>query len=176
MDEQLTEQRDTSDESGAQTPTDSELKELREKAAKADQYYDALLRAKADLENFRKRAARERDEIMQRANENLLEELLGALDNFELGLQSARESQNRESIIEGMEMVQKQFASFLQKLGVETIDAVGQEFDPSLHEAIAQQQSDKPAGKIIAQTRRGFRLKGHLLRPAAVVVSKGPAA
>lgn len=178
MDEELTEQKETPEEADAQAPapTDSELKELREKAAKADQYYDALLRTKADLENFRKRTIREKDEIVQRANEHLLNELLGVLDHFELGLQSARETQNRESIIEGMEMVQKQLQVFLHKLGVETIDAIGAEFDPALHEAVAHQDSNEPAGKIIAQTRKGYRLRGHVLRNAGVIVSKGPAA
>jgi len=172
MDEELTEQKESQEAPPGADLTDSEL---REKAAKADQYYDQLLRTKADLENFRKRTAREREEIIQRANENLLKELFGVLDHFDLGLQTARTSQSKDGIVEGMEMVQKQLELFLHKLGIEAIDAVGQDFDPSVHEAIAHQDSDQPAGRIIAQTRRGYRLKGHLLRPAAVVVSKGPA-
>lgn len=171
MDEEVIDQKETASEL-----TEAELQELREKASKADQYYDQLLRAKADLENYRKRAARERDEIIQRANEHLLRELFSVLDHFDLGLQTARSSANKEGILEGMELVQKQLESFLHKLGIDAIDAVGQEFDPNLHEAIAHQNSDQPAGTIIAQTRKGYRLKGHLLRHAAVVVSKGPAA
>ena len=173
MDEELIEQKEAPQE----TPPASELTEaeLREKAAKADQYYSQFVRTKADLENFRKRTAREREEIVQRANEHLLKELFAVLDHFDLGLQTARTSESKEGIIDGMEMVQKQLETFLHKIGVETIDAVGQEFDPALHEAIAHQHSDQPAGRIIAQTRKGYRLRGRLLRHAAVVVSKGPA-
>ncbi len=180
MDEELIEQNEPQDEAGAQDQpsslSDSELKELREKAVKADQYYDQLLRTKADLENFRKRTTREREEIIQRANEHLLRELFVVLDHFDLGLQTARGSESKEGILEGLELVQKQLESFLHKLGVEPVDAIGQDFDPALHEAVAQQDADVPAGKIISQIRKGYRLKGHLLRPAAVVVSKGPPA
>src|SRR6185295_12879787 len=105
-----------------------------------------------------------------------LQELLSVLDHFDLGLQSARTAESKEGIIEGMELVQKQLEVFLHKLGIEVIDAMGKEFDPTTHEAIAHQNSDKPEGIVIAQTRKGYRLKGHLLRHAAVVVSKGPAA
>ena len=175
MDEEWIEQKEPAED---QPPTlaDPELRELREKAAKADQYYDQLLRTKADLENFRKRTARERDEIVQRANEHLLKELFVVLDHFDLGLQTTRASESKEGILEGLELVQKQLESFFHKLGVEMIDAIGQDFDPAFHEAIAQQDSDVPAGKVISQIRKGYRLRGHLLRPAAVVVSKGPPA
>ena len=181
MDEEWIEQKEPAEEADDakdQPPSlaDPELKELREKAAKADQNYDQLLRTKADLENFRKRTARERDEIVQRANEHLLKELFVVLDHFDLGLQTTRASESKEGILEGLELVQKQLEGFFHKLGVEMIDAIGQDFDPAFHEAIAQQDSDVPAGKVISQIRKGYRLRGHLLRPAAVVVSKGPPA
>jgi molecular chaperone GrpE len=175
MDEELTESKETTEDQDGPL-TDADIKELQKKAAKADEYYEQLLRTKADLENFRKRAAREREEIIQRANETLLRELFVVLDHFDLGLQTARTSESKEGVLEGLELVQKQLESFLQKLGVETIDAVGQDFDPALHEAIAHQHSELPAEKVISQVRKGYRLKGHLLRPAAVMVSKGPAA
>jgi molecular chaperone GrpE len=171
MDEEVIDRKE-----GAPELTEAGLQELREKASKADQYYDQLLRVKADLENVRKRAGREREEIIQRANEHLLRELFSVLDHFDLGLQTARSSESKQGILEGMELVQKQLELFLHRLGIEAIDGMDQEFDPNLHEAIAHQNSDKPAGIIVAQTRKGYRLKGHVLRHAAVVVSKGPAA
>lgn len=155
-------------------PTESELAQLREKAAQAEKNHENWLRAQANLENFRKRAAREREEIVQRANEHLIRDLLTVIDNFELALQSARETDGKEAILEGIGMIHGQLKSFLSRHGVEPIEAVGGDFDPSIHEAIAHQPSDQPAGRIIAQTRKGYRLKGSLLRPAAVVVSKGP--
>ncbi|MBV9463598.1 MAG: nucleotide exchange factor GrpE [Verrucomicrobiae bacterium] len=151
-----------------------EIEALQKKAADADKYYDLLLRTRADLENFKKRAAREREDIVKRANENLLRDLLSVLDHFELGLQSSRDGGDSKALLEGMEMVHGQLIRFLKNLGVEPIEAVGQEFDPAVHEAIAQQPSDVPAGQVIAQTRKGYKLRDMLLRPAAVVVSKGP--
>src|SRR6185295_86853 len=93
MDEELTESKETTEDQDGPF-TDADIKELQKKAAKADEYYEQLLRTKADLENFRKRTAREREEIIQRANETLLRELFVVLDHFDLGLQTARTSES----------------------------------------------------------------------------------
>ena len=171
--DEQTASRQPAEQEPSKAPTPAELDELRQKAANADKYYDQMLRIQANLENYRKRAAREREEIVHRANEHLFKELFAVLDHFEKGLQSARDTHNKDALQEGMEMVYSQFQSLLTKLGVEIIEGKGHTFDPSIHEAIAHQESEEPAGKIIAQTRKGYRLKGYLLRPAAVVVSKG---
>jgi molecular chaperone GrpE len=139
-----------------------------------DRFRDLALRTQADFENYKKRAARERDEGVKYANRTLLERLVPIVDNFELGLSAAREESEHSPIYSGMTMVLKQLTDFLADNGLQPIDAVGKQFDPNLHEAIGHEPSDKvPEGRVIRQTRRGYRLKDRLLRPAAVVVSSG---
>ncbi len=141
-----------------------------------DRFRDLALRTQADFENYKKRAARERDDAIKYANSSLLERLVSIVDNFELGLSAAREEGERSPIFAGMSMVLKQLTDFLSDNGLQAIDAVGEKFDPNLHEAIGHEASDEvPEGNVIRQTRRGYRLKDRLLRPAAVVVSSGAA-
>jgi molecular chaperone GrpE len=141
-----------------------------------DRFRDLALRTQADFENYKKRAARERDDAIKYANSSLLERLVTIVDNFELGLSAAREEGERSPIFAGMSMVLKQLTDFLADNGLQPIDAVGKKFDPNLHEAIGHEPSGKIAeGHVIRQTRRGYRLKDRLLRPAAVVVSSGRA-
>ena len=139
-----------------------------------DRFRDLALRTQADFENYKKRAARERDEGIKYANRTLLERLVPIIDNFELGLSAAREESAHSPIYSGMSMVLKQLTDFLADNGLQPIDAVGKQFDPNLHEAIGHEPSDDvPEGQVIRQTRRGYRMKDRLLRPAAVVVSSG---
>jgi molecular chaperone GrpE len=155
----------------ASTEQDSRLAELQ---AELSKYKDAALRATADLDNYRKRVSRERDESVKYANTAFLERLIPILDNFELGLQAARNAPEATPIVAGLSMVYKQLQDFLANSGVETIDATGQTFDPNLHEALAQEENHEiPEGKVIRQVRKGYRLRDRLLRPANVVVSKG---
>lgn len=147
---------------------------LTQAQAELDKYKDATLRATADLDNYRKRVAREREEAIKYANASFLERLIPILDNFELGLQAARGAAGSSPILDGMNMVYKQLQDFLASSGVETIDASGKVFDPNLHEAIAQEEhSEIPEDHVIRQLRKGYRLRDRLLRPANVVVSKG---
>ena len=142
--------------------------------AEVEKYKDAALRATADLDNYRKRVAREREEAIKYANASFLERLIPILDNFELGLQAARSTAQSSAILDGMNMVYKQLQDFLISFGVETIDATGKTFDPNLHEAIAHEEhNDVPEDQIIRQVRKGYRLRDRLLRPANVIVSKG---
>jgi len=156
----------------ASDETMPELAALREDFEK---FKDLYLRSQADFDNFRKRAAREREDAVRYANTSLLERLLPVLDNFELGLDAARQSgDGAEGILQGMGMVQKQLQDFLRDSGVEVIDAVGTPFDPNMHEALGQEPSGEIAEGIVSrQIRRGYKLKDRLLRPAAVMVSKG---
>lgn len=138
-------------------------------------YRDLSLRSQAELDNFRKRAAREREESIRYANTSLLDRLLPVLDNFELGLDAASRSTDASGILQGMSMVRKQLQDFLRESGVESIDAEGQTFDPNIHDALGQEASDTVAeGTVLRQLRRGFKLRDRLLRPATVIVSKGP--
>jgi Molecular chaperone GrpE (heat shock protein) len=153
--------------------TTPELETLQKDLEKFRELY---LRSQADLDNYRKRAAREREEATRYANASLLERLLPILDNFELGIDAARNAGGGEAILQGMSMVQKQLQDFLVDSGVQPIDALGTTFDPNLHDALGQEASDEVAdGVVLRQIRRGYKLKDRLLRPAAVIVSKGPA-
>jgi molecular chaperone GrpE len=144
--------------------------------ADLDRFRDLALRSQADFENYKKRTAREKDDAIKYANSGLLERLLPIVDNFELGLAAARGEGEASPIFSGMSLVFKQLNDFLVDNGLQPIDAVGEKFDPNLHEAIAHEPSEKvPEGSIIHQTRRGYRYKDRLLRPASVVVSSGPA-
>ena len=143
--------------------------------ADLDRFRDLALRSQADFENYKKRAAREKDDAVKYANSALLQQLVSILDNFELGLAAAKTHGDESPIYSGMVLVQKQLNDLLAENGLEPIEAEGNKFDPNLHEAIAHEPNVSPEGTVIRQTRRGYRLKDRLLRPARVVVSSGPA-
>jgi molecular chaperone GrpE len=146
--------------------------ELEQEATK---WREIALRTAAEMDNLRKRTTRDREDAIRYANQRLLEELLPVIDNFEMGMQAA--SQDPTSMIFiGMEMVQRQLNEFLSSQGVEDIPSSGT-FDPKLHDAVAEETcSAGEEGRILRVTRRGFRLRERLLRPASVVVSKLPTA
>ncbi len=153
-----------------------ELDQLRAQAGKTQEHWDRLLRTQADFENFKKRMERERQEWIRSANEKLLRDLIVPMDHFEMGLQSAqslKEENSNDSLRHGMEMVFAQFQHFWKSHHVTEIQAVGQKFDPALHEAVAHQESDLSEGQVIQQTRKGYQFKDRVLRPASVIVSKG---
>jgi molecular chaperone GrpE len=137
---------------------------------------DRYLRLLADFENFRKRTLRERNDVYRVANEEFIQELLPVLDHFELALEAARRAGAAPAILDGFNMVSEQWMTVMKKFGVEPIEAEGQVFDPTRHEAISHLASDTvPDHAVIQQTRRGYRLGDKLLRAAQVVVSSGPA-
>lgn len=141
--------------------------------ADLDRFRDLALRSQADFENYKKRAAREKEDAVKYANSSLLQRLVSILDNFELGLAAAKTE--KSPIYSGMVLVQKQLNDLLEENGMQAIEAEGKTFDPNLHEAIAHEPSEAPEETVIRQARRGYRLKDRLLRPARVVVSSGPA-
>jgi molecular chaperone GrpE len=148
--------------------------QLAQTKAELEKFRDLALRSSADLDNYRKRMSKEREEAIKFANSSFLERLIPVLDNFEFGLQAARSAASPVPILEGMKMVQKQFQEFLSSAGIEVIEATGQRFDPQLHEAVAQEESKHvPDGVVIRQLRKGYKLRDRLIRPANVVVSKG---
>ena len=144
--------------------------------ADIDRFRDLALRTQADFENYKKRCAREKDDAIKYANTSLLDKLVPIIDNFELGLAAAKTEGEKSPIFSGMNLVLKQLQDFLIDNGLQPIDAVGQIFDPNLHEAIAHEPSDEgPDHVVIRQTRRGYKFRDRLLRPSSVVVSSGPA-
>ena len=141
-------------------------------AEEVARWRDLALRTAADFDNFRKRVAREREEAVRFGNQDLLEQLIPILDNFEMGMMAAA-SDTSSMIYIGMDMVRKQFNEFLSQQGVEEIVALHAAFDPNMHEAVSEEVSAEHApGTVVRVLRRGFRLRDRLLRPANVVVAK----
>jgi molecular chaperone GrpE len=156
---------------------EEELRLLREKAAKADEYYDRLLRAAADLENYKKRAERERSDIIKFAHEEIMSDLIVVLDNFERALQAAETSADPAQLAEGVKLIRKQLLTVLQKYGLRPIEAIGKPFNPEFHEAVAQVETDEhPEGTVLTEQLKGYTLDSRLLRPSVVVTSKKSAA
>jgi molecular chaperone GrpE len=159
--------------------TPEQVQEWRDKAAKAQEHWDRLLRVSADFDNYKKRAARERQEAIRFANAALLEKLVPIVDNFEMALNAAEGPQPNapDALAAGVGMIHAQLRAALSDAGLEEIDATGKPFDPNWHEAVAQHESaEVPEGHVLQQIRKGYNLKDRLLRPASVVVAKKPAA
>ncbi len=145
--------------------------------AEVDKWKDLAYRSQAELDNFRKRSAREAQETRAYANADLLRGILPIMDNFEMGLEAARAESEKSMIFMGMSMVQRQIADFLRDMGVTEVEALGKPFDPNLHDAVSTEASaDHAEGTILRVTRRGFKLKDRLLRPVSVIVAGTPAA
>jgi molecular chaperone GrpE len=151
----------------------AELEELRREAGGS---HERLLRLSADFDNFRRRNLREREESHRYGHENLVKDLLGTVDNLERAVEHARRGGGDfESMLQGVELVQRELQGALSKHGVTRIEASGEPFDPSLHEAMAQQEDGSvPANTVVQVYQPGYRLWDRLLRPARVVVSKLP--
>jgi len=161
------------------TVTPEQLGELKERAAKADENWERLLRTTADFDNFKKRAAREKQEAIKFANESLIQKLLPVLDHFDMALAATQTAQleGGHSLQAGVSMICQQLKNALADAGLEEVDAAGKVFDPKLHEAISQEETDAvPEGQVIRQARKGYKLRDRLLRPASVVVARQPAA
>ena len=138
--------------------------------------YDRYTRAVADLENFRKRTIREKDELRQFAAAGVVEDIIPIIDNLGLGLGAAKQQTDVKSIVDGINLVLEQFKSTLTRHGLKEVNQIGQAFDPNLHDCISHQPSaDIPEEKVSQVVRLGYTLNGRLLRPASVVVSSGPA-
>ena len=146
---------------------------LPEAQAAIEELNGRVLRLTADFDNFRKRAQREKDEARQYANQGLLEQLLPVLDNFEMALTDAKDAD--PYVQDGVQMILDQLLGVLKDSGVEPVDALGQPFDPNLHEALSQQETDEAEeGTVLQQVQRGYKLNDRLVRPARVVVAAVP--
>lgn len=137
---------------------------------------DLYLRAVADMENYRKRAQRDKEDTARFANENILREILPVMDNLERALDHARNSgQDKSGLVEGVEMTLNQFTKVLEKFNVKPVPGQGEPFSTAFHEAIGQVESaEMPAGSVAQVLQRGYLLNDRLLRPAMVMVSKAP--
>ncbi|MDB6127943.1 MAG: GrpE protein [Verrucomicrobia bacterium] len=143
----------------------------------AAENYDRYLRSVADLENYRRRMVREKDELRQYATSKVLEDLLPVVDNLALGIAAAKQpGADLKKLTGGVDMVLSQLKSALANHGLKEINPQGQEFDANLHESIsAQPSSEVKEGNVLTVVRTGYSLNGRLLRPASVIVSSGSA-
>ena len=161
-----------SDEGTDENAGPETLTEAQEATAELN---ERIVRLTADFDNFRKRAQREKDEARQFANQGLLEKLLPVLDNFEMALTAVKDAD--PSVRDGVQMILDQLLGVLKESGVEPVDAMGQPFDPNLHEALSQEETTEvDEGTVVQQVQRGYKLNDRLVRPARVVVAKAPGA
>ena len=159
------------------TVTPEQLAELKKQATRASESWERLLRTTADFDNFKKRAAREKQEAIKYANESLMQKLVPVLDSLDMALTAAQSAgpDSGQSLQSGVNMVMQQLKSALAEAGLEEVNALGQPFDPNFHEALAQQETPEvPEGQVVHQHRKGYKLRDRLLRPASVVVAKQP--
>jgi molecular chaperone GrpE len=159
---------------GADASTSALREELEEIVRQRDDYLEQLRRSQADFLNFQKRSRSQAEADRVYAAAPLANDLLGVIDNFERAIEAARQS-GAEGLLTGLDMVHKQLLDTLAKHGVEPIAALGQPFDPNVHEALMQQPSaDHPEGTVVAELGRGYRLQDRVLRPSRVAVSVLP--
>jgi molecular chaperone GrpE len=145
-------------------------------AAEKAALYDKLLRRQAEFENYRKRVERERGELYQHGRDDVLLQFLPVVDNFERALSSLETSEgDAEALRHGVELIHKQFKDALAKFGLEPVEAVGQTFDPHIHEAVTTEATDKhKENTVIQEFQRGYKIGDRLLRPAKVKVASSP--
>ncbi|WJM60448.1 nucleotide exchange factor GrpE [Bacillus amyloliquefaciens] len=138
-----------------------------------DEKENKLLRVQADFENYKRRSRLEMEAAQKYRSQNVVTEILPALDNFERALQVEAESEQTKSLLQGMEMVRRQLIDALEKEGVEAIEAVGQEFDPNLHQAVMQVEDENFGSNIvIEELQKGYKLKDRVIRPSMVKVNQ----
>ncbi|MCK5676772.1 MAG: nucleotide exchange factor GrpE [Verrucomicrobia bacterium] len=174
-----TDEKDLKEDVAAEELPDTEI--IEEEAAPAvveeedESLRDQFVRLQADFANFRNRTQRERLELYQRANEDLLLEILPVLDHYEMGLQTAEQHDADKAVVDGFKLVYDQFQNVLNKFNLKPIEAVGEAFDPHRLEALTHMPSDEYPEEVCSnQIRRGYMFGDKLLRAAQVVVSSGP--
>jgi len=162
-------QEETNKEEAASEPTVEELLAAKEQEARDN--WDKFIRERADLENYRKRVNREKEELLNYGNKSLLEEILPVVDNLERALSHADE-ESPSALVEGIRMTHGILISALKKFGVTPVESIGQPFNPDFHQAMTQVPSDQhPANTVVDEFQKGYLLKERLLRPAMVSVS-----
>jgi molecular chaperone GrpE len=153
-----------------QSDLEKELEQMKREAA---DNYDKYLRAAAEMENYKKRAAREKADAINYGNETLIRDILPIVDSLERALDHSSNSKDFDSFVEGLNLIYDKLLGVLEKNGVEKIDAVGKDFDPHFHEAVLQVKSaDVDDNKVVEKFENGYLLNDRLLRPVKVSVSK----
>lgn len=154
---------------------DTKLHEqIAELQAKLAETQDKVLRAHAEYDNYRKRAFRELSDVRAAVKADTLLPILTVFDHFKMAVSAAENSDDMNVIKEGMKMICAEFSKAMDEFGLEEVNALGEKFDPNLHEAIAKEASEAEEDTVIKQWKSGYKLGNRLLRPATVVVSSGP--
>jgi len=150
------------------------IQEKDEAETRAEKYYRRLLRMEADFEGSRRRFRQEKEELIQRATEKVVGRMLPVLDDLERALQAAQTSRDLNSLVSGMELVHREFYKILENEGLRPVSALGSEFDPHLHEAIAQSVEEDPDldNRVVQELQKGYLYHDRLLRAARVVVAR----
>jgi molecular chaperone GrpE len=149
--------------------------ELEQEHAKAEDYLRRLQYLQAEFDNYRKRVERERDEMNRSGADRLLMDLLSVADELRIAVEVAKKTEDQEVIVAGLEMVLKKLNSLFEKEGLKPIEALGREFDPNLHEAVQRVDAvDKDQGRIVEEVRKGFTLRGKVIRSSLVKVGVAP--
>jgi len=171
--EEIDEQGQSTVSSSGEAVHNSELKEeLARKEKESTDNYDKYLRAVADLDNYKKRAIREKVEIIKYGKEDVIKDILPFVDSLDRALDHA-DSSDVQAFKEGIKLIQEQLLSCLRKHGVEKIDSVGLDFDPNFHEAMMQVESEEhEENKVVNEVQKGYLLNGRLLRPSKVCICK----
>ena len=148
-------------------------KKLEAKGKEAEENYERMLRVAADFDNFKKRAAREKEELIKYGNEDLIKAILPFLDNLEKAVDHSETTQGVQSLVEGVKLTIQQLLQALNKFGLSPVESLGKPFDPAFHEAMMVVQTDQhEPNQVVEEFRRGYLLNDRLLRPATVSVSK----
>jgi len=148
-------------------------KKLEEKAKESKEHYDRLLRMAADFENYKKRAAKEKEDWTKFANEDLIKRILPFIDNLERAVNHAQKVNDTRVLIEGVQLTLQQLLQSLNKFGLSSFESVGKPFDPAIHEAMLVVETDKhEPNQVVEEFQKGYLLNDRLLRPATVSVSK----
>jgi molecular chaperone GrpE len=157
-----------------QLPEEDMESKLTAAQEQAQENYDRLLRLSAEFDNYKKRTSREMRDVVRYANEKLLKELLGVVDNLERAIDSAnQDTPSDASLVEGIHLTLNEVHKILQRHDVKPVKALGETFDPAFHQAMMQQEvEDQPTNMVIQEMQKGYVMHDRLLRPAMVVVSK----
>ena len=155
-----------------QTPLEKVQAELEAKAKDAAERQDQLLRLGAEFENYKKRVQKEKSDLIKFGNEGLLKAVLPILDNLERAIDHGKKMNETGPLLQGVEIILRQFLTFLESFGVKPVAALGEPFDPEKHEAVSQAESDQEPDRVISEMVKGYLFHGRLLRPAKVLVSK----
>jgi molecular chaperone GrpE len=172
---EINDKEPSADSESEPKPEQDDLKaELKAAQDKAEDHYDRLLRLSAEFDNYKKRTSREMTDVVRYANEKLLKDLLIVVDNLERAISSAdQDNPTDSSLVEGIHLTLNEVLKILQQYNVQPVKALGESFDPAIHQAMMQQEvENEPANTVVQEMQKGYRIHERLLRPAMVVVSK----